>query len=74
MLAVAIVAIGKLLKTMQECNKETMQMEYLSNQEQLAQNRLLIISISNAIRQSKVTAMIRNKYVCEIAHKVLSSE
>ncbi|MBQ9231090.1 MAG: hypothetical protein IJ190_07895 [Prevotella sp.] len=37
----------------------------------LAQNRLLIISVSNAIRQSKVTAMIRNKYVCEMANKIL---
>ena len=39
--------------------------------EPLAQNRLLIISASNAIRQSKVTAMARNKYVCEIADCIL---
>lgn len=39
--------------------------------EPLAQNRLLIISISNAIRQSKATAMIRNKYVCEMADRIL---
>ncbi len=39
--------------------------------EPLAQNRLLIISVSNAIRQSKVTAMTRNKYVCEMADKIL---
>ena len=37
----------------------------------LAQNRLLIISVSNAIRQSKVTAMVRNRYVCEIADCIL---
>lgn len=35
--------------------------------EPLAQNRLLIISVSNAIRQSKATAMARNRYVCEMA-------
>ena len=39
--------------------------------EPLAQNRLLIISVCNAIRQSKATAMIRNKYVCEMADKIL---
>ena len=39
--------------------------------EPLAQNRLLIISVSNAIRQSKVTAMARNKYVCEMADRIL---
>ena len=39
--------------------------------EPLAQNRLLIISVSNAIRQSRVTAMARNKYVCEMADKIL---
>ena len=39
--------------------------------EPLAQNRLLIISVSHAIRQSKVTAMARNKYVCEMADKIL---
>ncbi len=36
-------------------------------EEPLAQNRLLIISVSNAVRQSKVTAMARNRYVCEMA-------
>ena len=35
--------------------------------EPLAQNRLLIISASNAVRQSKATAMARNRYVCEMA-------
>ena len=39
--------------------------------EPLAQNRLLIISVSTAIRQSKVTAMVRNRYVCEIADRIL---
>lgn len=30
-------------------------------------NKLLIISMSNATRQSRATAMARNKYVCDIA-------
>ena len=34
-------------------------------------NRLLIISVSKAIRQSKVTAHARNKYICEMADKIL---
>ena len=34
-------------------------------------SRLLIISVSNATRQSKVTAHTRNKYICEIAEKIL---
>lgn len=38
--------------------------------EPLAQNRLLIISVSNAVRQSKVMAMARNRYVCEMADKI----
>lgn len=38
--------------------------------EPLAQNRLLIISVNNAVRQSKVTAMARNKYVCEMADSI----
>lgn len=32
--------------------------------ELLAQNCLLIISVRNAIQQSKVAAMLRNRYVC----------
>lgn len=36
----------------------------------LAQNRLLIISTSNASRQSRATALARNKYVCEMADEV----
>lgn len=34
-------------------------------------NRLLIISVSKAIRQSKATAYARNKYICEIADQIL---
>jgi len=34
-------------------------------------NRLLIISVSNATRQSKATAHSRNKYICEIADQIL---
>ena len=39
--------------------------------EPLAQNRLLIISVSNAVRQSRATAIIRNRYVCEMADRIL---
>ena len=35
------------------------------------EGRLLTISVSNAIRQSKVTAHARNKYICEIADQIL---
>ena len=34
-------------------------------------NRLLIISVSKATRQSKATAFARNKYICEMADKIL---
>jgi predicted Rossmann fold nucleotide-binding protein DprA/Smf involved in DNA uptake len=34
-------------------------------------NRLLIISVSKATRQSKATAYARNKYICEIADNIL---
>ena len=34
-------------------------------------NRLLIISVSKAVRQSKATAHARNKYICEMADKIL---
>ena len=34
-------------------------------------NRLLIVSTTKAVRQSKVTAKARNKYICEIADKIL---
>ena len=40
-------------------------------QEALNQNRLLIVSVSNAARQSKDTAMIRNRWVCETADKIV---
>lgn len=33
--------------------------------------RLLIISVSKAVRQSKVTAHARNKYICEKADEIL---
>ena len=39
--------------------------------EALEQDRLLIISTTNAIRQSKVTALARNKYICENADSIL---
>ena len=37
----------------------------------LDENRLLIISVSDTIRQSKATAYARNKYICEIADQIL---
>ena len=37
----------------------------------LDENRLLIISVSKADRQSKATAHSRNKYICEIANQIL---
>ena len=40
-------------------------------QKALTQNRLLIVSVSNAVRQSKDTAMMRNKWLCEMADKIL---
>lgn len=43
--------------------------EYLK--EPLAQGRLLIISVSPAVRQSKATALARNKYICEMADSIL---
>ena len=39
--------------------------------EGLEQGRLLIISTSTAVRQSKVTALSRNKYICKIADSIL---
>ncbi len=38
--------------------------------EPLAQNRLLIISVNNAVRQSKATALIR-RYICEMADEIV---
>ena len=40
-------------------------------QEALTQNRLLIVSVSNAARQSKDTAMMRNRWVCKTADRIL---
>ncbi len=40
-------------------------------QEALAQNRLLIVSVSNATRQSKDTAMMRNKWICQKSDRIL---
>lgn len=37
----------------------------------LDEKRLLIISVSKAVRQSKATALIRNKYICEIADHIV---
>ena len=37
----------------------------------LDENRLLIISISRANRQSKATAHARNRYICELADQIL---
>ena len=37
----------------------------------IEQNRLLIISVSNAGRQSRATALARNKYICEISERIL---
>lgn len=34
-------------------------------------HRLLIISVSKAVRQSKATALVRNRYICEIADSIL---
>ena len=39
--------------------------------EALEQERLLIISTSTAVRQSKITALARNRYICELADDIL---
>ena len=39
--------------------------------EALEQNRLLIISTSQAVRQSRATAMARNRYVSEMADEIM---
>ena len=36
----------------------------------LNSSRLLIISTSNATRQSKTTALARNRYICELADRI----
>jgi len=33
-------------------------------------NRLLIISVSIAVRQSKATALVRNRHICEMADNI----
>jgi hypothetical protein len=40
-------------------------------QDLLDSNRLLIISTSSSPRQSKATAFIRNRYICEQADNIL---
>ena len=37
----------------------------------LDDNRLLIISTNNAVRQSKATALVRNRHICEMADCIL---
>ena len=37
----------------------------------LDDNRLLIISTNNAVRQSKATALARNRHICEMADSIL---
>ena len=37
----------------------------------LKQGKLLIISISKAVRQSKATAQSRNRYICELSDSLL---
>ena len=56
---VILVLARKMYKVLPEALKEP-----------LAQNRLLIISVSHAVRQSKATALTRNRYICEIADQI----
>ena len=37
----------------------------------LEQGRLLIISTSTAVRQSRPTALARNRYICELADRIM---
>ena len=37
----------------------------------IADGHLLIVSTTTAIRQSKATALARNRYICEMADKIL---
>ena len=39
--------------------------------EAIEEGRLLMISVSNATRQSKATAYARNKYICEMSDHIL---
>ena len=36
----------------------------------LDDGRLLIVSASNAVRQSRTTALARNRYICELAYQI----
>ena len=36
----------------------------------LVENRLLIISVSNSVRQSRTTALARNRYICELSDHI----
>lgn len=36
----------------------------------LDENRLLMVSVSNSVRQSKATALARNRYICELADQI----
>ena len=56
---VILVLARKMYKVLPEALKEP-----------LAQNRLLIISVSHAVCQSKATALARNRYICEIADQI----
>ena len=40
-------------------------------QEALNENRLLIVSVSVSVRHYKITALERNKYICNMAKKIL---
>ena len=40
-------------------------------QRALNENRLLIVSVSVSVRQSKTTALERNKYICDMADRIL---
>lgn len=40
-------------------------------QRALNENRLLIVSVSLSVRQSKTTALERNKYICDMADRIL---
>ena len=36
----------------------------------LEENRLLMISVSNSVRQSRATALARNRYICELSDHI----
>jgi predicted Rossmann fold nucleotide-binding protein DprA/Smf involved in DNA uptake len=37
----------------------------------LEQGRLLIVSTTTAVRQSRTTALARNRYICELADRIM---